>query len=145
MYYLKEKVYIKKNGLMRELSFSDFLNCNGEIYNNFLLSQGLNLHVEITIWLLKTFPLNFSLWKRISVLRQIPNGGVNILDMKCNNSYIRKCLNQYISCYPKAILKWKPFFSFSMPSSETIWSASNTFLQPNKVKETHFKIQVLSL
>jgi len=27
-----------------------------------------------------------------------------------------------------------------IPSSETIWSASNTFLLPNKVKEIHFKI-----
>jgi len=73
--------------------------------------------------IVKNISIKFQLVKA-HLIFAADSGCVNILDMKCNNSYIRKCLNQYISCYPKAILKWKPFFSFSMPSSETIWSAN---------------------
>ncbi len=58
--------------------------------------------------------------------------------IKCNNSHIRKCLTRDVSCYPKALIKWKQFYF--IPSSEKIWSATNTFLLPNKVKELHFKI-----
>ncbi len=53
-----------------------------------------------------------------------------------NNSHIRKCLTRDVSCYPKALINWKQF----IPFSEKIWSATNTCLLPNKVKEIHFKI-----
>lgn len=51
-----------------------------------------------------------------SIVWQIPKvfpGGINILDKKCNNFHIRKCLIQDSSCYPKALVKWKQIFSLA--------------------------------
>ncbi len=43
-----------------------------------------------------------------------------------------------VSCYPKALIKWKQFFF--IPSTEKIWSTTKTCLLTNKTKEIYFKI-----
>lgn len=115
------------------------------LISNLFLSHGLNLPVEIINLVVKSISHKLLYLVKIhlsynSTAWQIPNlviGGINIMDIKCNNSHIRKCLTCDVSCYPKALIEWKKFF-FKL-STEKIWLASNKCLLPNKAKENNLR------
>lgn len=145
----RNKSIFKKEWFDKGIIFlSDLLNANGEVYTfqEFFAFSGIRTTCREYNLLVKSISPKLLYLLRIhlgynSADRQIPKliiGGINIMDFKCNNSHIREYLIRGVSCYPIALRKWKQFFS--IPSIEKIWSASNKYLLPNKVKEVHFKI-----